>query len=759
MNSKSNLAGECPFHSQLKEQGQKFDMFAEAYQKDPANSLKDFREQHPIFYSEKMGYWIVTRYDDVKAIFRDPIVFSACNALEKLTPSCPEASKILEKYHYAMNRTLVNEDEPVHMERRRALMEAFSPEHLEEHRLFVKDLVKSKVDQFIHKGRTDLVQDLLWEVPLTVALHFLGVPEDDMQTLRQFAVAHTVNTWGRPTAQEQLAVAEGVGQFWQYSGQVLEKMKANPTGTGWMYDMIAKNRELPDVVTDNYLHSMLMAIMVAAHETTALASANALKLILTQRDIWQKLCAQPQLIPGAVEECLRHSGSVVAWRRQVKQDVSFNGIEFKQGDKLFLVSASANHDHTHFENADDFDLYRDNAIEHLTFGYGAHQCMGKNIGRMEMCIFIEELTRRLPDLRLVEQDFGYLANTSFRGPNALWVEWSTDALPAQERLETEFPIGAPDVNAMTRPVVIKSILQETDDILRIELAGRNGEILPRWSAGSHIELVLPNGLNRKYSLCGATSSSSYSIAVKKEVCGRGGSVWIHDHLQQNHSLSMKGPKNFFKLNPQAKAHVLVAGGIGITAILSMANQLRAENKPYRLLYLARSRHSMALLNEVLAHGVATEIYVSSEGNKLNLNDLLASLSAQTQVCACGPEILLDALADLAEDYPELHITIEHFSAGKSQILQEDDQTFEVELLDSGLTFTVAKDQTLLECLLEKGIDVSHDCCEGLCGSCQVDVIEGEIDHRDKVLTTTERHAMNTMMTCCSRSKGHLKLKL
>ena len=757
MNSKTHMAGQCPFHSQLKQDGQNFDMFAQAYQKDPADSLKDFREQLPIFYSEKMGYWIVTRYDDVKAIFRDPIVFSACNALEKLTPSCPEALKILEKYDYGMNRTLVNEDEPVHMERRRALMDAFTADHLEEHRLFVKALVKDKVDQFIHKGRTDLVQDLLWEVPLTVALHFLGVPEDDMQELRQFAVAHTVNTWGRPTEQEQLAVAEGVGQFWQYSGRVLEKMKNHPAGEGWMYDMIAKNRIMPDVVTDNYLHSMMMAIMVAAHETTALASANAFKLILSQRDIWQKLCDQPELIPSAVEECLRHSGSVVAWRRQATQNVTVNGVEFKQGDKLFLVSASANHDEAHFENADDFDLYRDNAIEHLTFGYGAHQCMGKNIGRMEMCIFIEELTRRIPDLHLAEQDFSYLANTSFRGPKELWIEWHVQE--ETNTAQTEFPIGAPDLKAMTRPVMIKSIQEECQDILRIELIGQNQEALPRWSAGSHIELMLPNGLNRKYSLCGDATAASYHIAVKKEHLGRGGSLWIHENLQQDQCLSMKGPKNFFKLNPQANAHILIAGGIGITPILSMANQLRAQNKPYRLLYLARTRHSMALLDEVLAHGTAAELYLSSEGNKVDLNKILASLPAQTQVCACGPEMLLDALTTLAPDYPELQVTIEHFGSGQNHILQDDDCAFEVELMDSGLQFTVPKDKTLLDCLLEKGIDVSYDCCEGLCGSCQVDVVDGDIDHRDKVLTTAERQAMKSMITCCSRTTGRLKLKL
>ena len=758
MNVKVPMHGQCPFHAELQQKGKNFDMFAVPYQQDPALALKEFRAQLPIFFSEAMGYWIVTRYEDVKAIFRDPITFSACNALEKLTPSCPEALKILEKYNYGMNRTLVNEDEPVHMERRRALMDAFTPQNLEEHQHFVRELVRKKVDGFIYKGRADLVQEMLWEIPLMVALHFLGVPEDDMQELRKFAVAHTVNTWGRPTLEQQLEVAEGVGQFWEYSGRVLEKMKNNPEGKGWMYDMIAKNRVMPEVVTDNYLHSMMMAIMVAAHETTALASANALKLLLADRKVWKKICDNPQLIPGAVEECLRHSGSVVAWRRQVTTESEVSGVKFKKGDKLFLVSASANHDELHFENADELDIYRDNAIEHLTFGYGAHQCMGKNIGRMEMCIFIEELSRRIPDLKLCEQEFTYLANTSFRGPEALWTEWH--AQPEQTaRQITSFPIGAPDLKAMTRPVRVQAVYPEAEDIIRIELAAIHGEELPRWSAGSHIELVLPNGLSRKYSLCGLVTDQFYTIAVKREPESRGGSQWIHQYLKAGEQIYIKGPKNFFKLNLQASQYVLIAGGIGITPILSMANSLREQGRPYRLIYLSRQRASMALLKEVAAHGSAAELYISSEGKRIDLQQLLSALPAGTQVCACGPEALLDTLTNYTEDLSQVQLTVEHFGSGKNLFLYENDTDFEVELLDSGLTLTVARDQTLLDCLLDKGIDVSFDCTEGLCGSCQLPVEEGEIDHRDKVLTRAERDGMKSVISCCSRGKGKLKLKL
>ncbi|MFD0466385.1 cytochrome P450, partial [Microvirga aerilata] len=180
-----------------------------------------------------------------------------------------------------------------------------------------------------------------------------------MAKLREYSIAHTVNTWGKPTREQQLAVAEAVGKFWQFAGGVLDKMRADPSGHGWMQYAIRRQMDLPDVVTDSYLHSMMMAIIVAAHETTAHASANALRLLLQNRDAWDEICANPSLIPNAVEECLRHAGSVVAWRRLVTADTRIGDVAVPQGAKLLIVTASANHDERHFENPDDLDIYRD----------------------------------------------------------------------------------------------------------------------------------------------------------------------------------------------------------------------------------------------------------------------------------------------------------------------------------------------------------------------------------------------------------------
>lgn len=400
-----------------------FDPFDDAYQQDPPEYVRWAREREPVFYSPKLGYWVVARYDDIKTIFRDNRTFSPSIALEKITPTGPDANAALASYGYAMGRTLVNEDEPAHMARRRLLIEPFTPDALRAHEPMVRRLAREYVDRFVDDGRADLVDQMLWEVPLTVALHFLGVPEADMDTLRAYSIAHTVNTWGRPRPDEQVAVAHAVGQFWQYAGKVLEKMREDPSGPGWMQFGIRMQREHPDIVTDSYLHSMMMAGIVAAHETTANATANALKLLLEHPRAWRELCDDPALIPNAVDECLRHSGSIVAWRRTATRDATVGGVAIPAGAKLLIVTSSANRDERRFADPDLFDIHRDNPADHLTFGYGSHQCMGKHLARMEMQIFIDELSRRLPHMRLAEQRFTYVPNTSFRGPEHLWVEW------------------------------------------------------------------------------------------------------------------------------------------------------------------------------------------------------------------------------------------------------------------------------------------------------------------------------------------------
>lgn len=753
----------CPVNHNAAE----FDPFGDGYQQDPPEYVRWSREQEPVFYSPKLGYWVVTRYDDIKAIFRDNLTFSPSIALEKITPTGDEANAVLASYGYAMNRTLVNEDEPAHMPRRRALMDPFTPAELAHHEPMVRRLAREYVDRFIDDGRADLVDQMLWEVPLTVALHFLGVPEEDMDLLRQYSIAHTVNTWGRPRPEEQVAVAHAVGNFWQLAGRILDKMREDPSGPGWMQYGLRKQKELPEVVTDSYLHSMMMAGIVAAHETTANASANAIKLLLQHPDAWREICEDPSLIPNAVEECLRHNGSVAAWRRLVTRDVEVGGIRLPAGSKLLIVTSSANHDERHFADADLFDIRRDNASEQLTFGYGSHQCMGKNLARMEMQVFLEELTRRLPHMRLAQQTFTYVPNTSFRGPEHLLVEWDPAQNPERRNpalLDVRQPvrIGEPSTHTITRTVVVERVTPAADGVVQLRLAAPDGKPLPRWAPGSHIDVECGDtGLSRQYSLCGdPDDAGALEIAVLRGPDSRGGSAWVHGSVSVGDRLRIRGPRNHFRFDEGCQRAIFIAGGIGITPVSAMARRARALGIDYEFHYCGRSRRAMAMLDALQAlHGDRLHVYAGDEGRRADFASLLAQPDPRTHVYACGPQRMLDTLAAYCEAWPEDALRVEHFVSKLGTLDASKEQPFTVELKDSGLVMEVPADQTLLTALRGANIDVQSDCEEGLCGSCEVRVLAGQVDHRDVVLTRSEREANRRMMACCSRACGGGRLVL
>lgn len=745
---------------------QDFNPFHPDYLQDPPAFLTYFREQEPVFYSPELGYWVVTRYADVKEVFRNSTVFSPANALEKIIPFSEQANEVLKQHNYGMARTLVNEDEPAHMERRRALLFSFSPDELAKHEPMVRRLAKEYVDAFINKGEADLVNEMLWEIPLTVALHFLGVPEEDMQTLRRYSIAHTVNTWGKPTEEEQIKVADAVGNFWNYAGEVLERMRQNPSGNGWMEYAIRRQNEIPEVITDSYLHSMMMAGIVAAHETTAHATANALRLLLENRKEWERICADPSLIPLTVEECLRHSGSIVAWRRVALADVEIGGVLIPKGGKLLISNASANHDIRHFEDPHALDIFRNNVSDHLSFGYGTHQCMGMNLARMEMTIFLEELCSRLPHMYLVpEQNFEYLSNVAFRGPEHLLVKWNVDNNPENKAnfkpLVGPVKIGAPSKQQLFRDVIVLERQEIAKDVVSLTLGLNNGENFPQWTPGAHIDLLFGE-YSRKYSLCGDPAQrDQLQIAILKEEEGRGGSLYLHETIQQGQALRIKGPKNNFRLEPGAKKYLLVAGGIGITPILAIADELKKQGASYELHYSGRRQACMAFLERVKTdHTEHCSIWDSDQGARVSLPALIAKQDANTAIYVCGPECMIQELEELCDGPQKPTLYFEHFSSAAQFVDTSKDHGFELLLENSKQTIVVQPGQSALHALLKAGIELDYDCEEGLCGNCEVQVLEGEIEHRDSILSRNEREAGRSFISCCSRAQGkQLKIAL
>ncbi|EMY34017.1 iron-sulfur oxidoreductase subunit beta [Arthrobacter crystallopoietes BAB-32] len=305
-------------------------------------------------------------------------------------------------------------------------------------------------------------------------------------------------------------------------------------------------------------------------------------------------------------------------------------------------------------------------------------------------------------------------------------------------------------------VEVRSVRRESSSVVSLRLEHPLGQELPDWEAGAHVDVLLPNGLLRQYSLCSETRDrSSWRLGVLREPEGRGGSAYVHDELKPGTKVQVRGPRNNFALEPAGR-YVFIAGGIGITPVLPMVREASRLGAPWRLVYLGRSRESMAFLGEVRALGGDVHIHADDESGLFPLADLLGGLEPGTCVYACGPGPLLNVLQSLAggwADPSRLHL--ERFTAIGTAPEPADgtDTGFVVELTD-GTEVPVGPDESILQALEAAGINQPNSCREGICGTCETGVLGGDgIDHRDSLLSDDEREAGDTMMICVSRCKG------
>ncbi|MEU1529930.1 PDR/VanB family oxidoreductase [Streptomyces fagopyri] len=302
----------------------------------------------------------------------------------------------------------------------------------------------------------------------------------------------------------------------------------------------------------------------------------------------------------------------------------------------------------------------------------------------------------------------------------------------------------------TRHLRIEGRRRAADDVVEIRLADAAGEPLPAWEPGAHIVLSLPTGLTRQYSLCGPDrEDGSWTIAVHRSPTSRGGSTYVHDELPVGSVVQVAGPHNNFPL-VHADRYLFLAGGIGITPILSMVRQLRAAGTPdFEFVYCGRRRSLMAYHDEIVSWADSRiTIYADDEQEGLmNLQALLDRHSHSTVYC-CGPEGMTRAVEGLAPD-PSM-VRVERFQASP-RTSASDDTGFDVVMSDSGHRVRVGPDQSILEALESEGYDLDFDCRDGICGTCETRVVKGLPEHRDDVLSEAERAENTVMMICVSRA--------
>jgi ferredoxin-NADP reductase len=306
-------------------------------------------------------------------------------------------------------------------------------------------------------------------------------------------------------------------------------------------------------------------------------------------------------------------------------------------------------------------------------------------------------------------------------------------------------------------VRISALTREAQRINAYELRRLDGGELPAFKAGAHVDVHLPNGLVRNYSLVNPEGETlRYVLGVNLDRNSRGGSKYLHEQARVGEILRISEPRNNFPLQEAAFHSVFIAGGIGITPLWCMIQRLSELGRHWELHYCARTRQSAAFLQEITEKAAHSDgalyVYFDEEpdGDKVDIDRIVAGSPEDAHLYCCGPAGMLQAFEAAVKDLPEERVHVEYFSNAAGATAQGG---FVVELARSGRTVAVPAGISILNALLTEGVDVPHSCTEGVCGTCETKVLEGTPEHLDMVLTEQERAANKSMMICCSGCKG------
>lgn len=300
-------------------------------------------------------------------------------------------------------------------------------------------------------------------------------------------------------------------------------------------------------------------------------------------------------------------------------------------------------------------------------------------------------------------------------------------------------------------LLLTEIRLEAEEIVSLAFRHPESANLPEWQPGAHLEIALPSGKLRQYSLCGdPTDRQIYRVAVLREPNGRGGSVEVHDSLRVGRSYALRGPRNHFALQP-APAHLFIAGGIGVTPILPMIAAMAPE-ADWRALYCGRTRAGMAFLRDLEGRSRVRIVSDDREGRPDFMTEI-ASCAPGTRVYCCGPPGMLDVVATAAAARSDITLCTERFAAAPPDLSTAASYQVELHLARSDITLTMEPGESVLQAVRRVKPDVPWSCESGFCGTCETAIIEGDVEHLDQLHSEAERKANRTMMICVSRPRS------
>jgi cytochrome P450 len=386
---------------------------------------REFRENAPVFFDAKTGYWVVSRYEDCKKIFDDWQTYSSENAQAPMRAMCEEGRKIMREGGFTAYSGLTARVPPDHTRIRKIAQGCFGPRRFKSIEPKIEIIVRDHLDRLEAAARksspVDFWEHVAYTVPAHVLFTLVGVPDADVPKIKAYGVSRQSLTWGNLTDEEQIPHAHNMVAYWQYCRDLVKARKSDPSDD--FPSDLAKLQAEGAEISDDEIAGVMYSVLFAGHETTSSLLGNAIITLMNNRESWEAIKKDHALIPGTIEECLRYSPSVVGWRRKSRTDSVIGGVDIPAGSSILMLTGSANRDDAQFLDGDAFQHTRANARAHVSFGYGIHYCLGFQLAKMEGGIVLRQMTQRFPDLRLAK---GFVPefhkSVGFRVPKAVMVE-------------------------------------------------------------------------------------------------------------------------------------------------------------------------------------------------------------------------------------------------------------------------------------------------------------------------------------------------
>ncbi|MCU1591365.1 MAG: cytochrome [Frankiales bacterium] len=398
--------------------------FSAEFTADPYPTLARVREEGPVVYDDSLDMFVVSRYDDIDSILMDPQTFSSGNVVRPVCPVGEEAREILANFH--LDPVLANSDPPRHPRMRRVTAKRLTPRRMHMLESEIRARAEQLVDAMLALPVADFAAEVAFPLPAYTGLVLLGYPSEDFEQLKAWSRNRVQLNWGRADPALQAEIARNLVAHWEYTSRVVMDRYDNPQDD-LISEVVQSHREDPEGLTLNEVITLIFTITTAAHESTTNAMLNALRVLLEHPDQYALLARDPSLVPNAVEETLRYVGSVISWRRQTTAATQVAGVDIPAGSQVLMLFGAANRDPAHFAEPQRFDVTRDNASQHFTFGRGTHYCLGAALARIQLQVVLDLLVRRAPSLQLAPQEIEFMPNLSHRGPLRLLVRTSAPA--------------------------------------------------------------------------------------------------------------------------------------------------------------------------------------------------------------------------------------------------------------------------------------------------------------------------------------------